>query len=43
MFGREAGIVEVLDESFAPTEGLDGLVEIGVCRFVAADDSADEG
>ena len=43
VFGREAGIVEVLDEGFAPTEGLDGFIEIGVSRFVAADDSADEG
>ena len=43
VFGREAGIVEVLNESFAPTEGLDGFIEIGVSRFVTADDSTDEG
>ena len=43
MLVGEAGIVEMLNEGFAPTEGLNGLIEIGVCRFVAADDSADKG
>ena len=43
MLVGEAGIVEMLNKGFAPTEGLNGLIEIGVCRFVAADDSADEG
>ncbi len=43
VFGRETGIVEMLDEGFTPAEELDGLIEIGICRFVAADDTANEG
>ena len=41
MLVREASVVEMMDKGLAPAEGLDAAVEVGVCRFVPADDASD--
>ncbi len=38
----ETGLAHVLRKRFAPTEGLDTFVEIGVRRLVTADNTSDQ-
>ena len=35
----EACVMQMADKRFPPTEGFDAPVQIGVCRFVAAEES----
>ena len=38
----ETGLAHVLRKGFAPTEGLDAFVQIGVRRLVMADHASDQ-